>query len=276
MRVNLDNMAVVLHRPKYPENIGASARAALNMGISRLIVVEPRDCDLTRILKMATHFAADLVEKMEVYEDLETALSPFQYVVGTTARVGSRRPALSDPRKVAETLVPISQENLVALVFGPENSGLTNAELRLCHAMVTIPTAEFASLNVAQAVMIFCYEVLLASREDATEFTPRLATHHELEAMYGQLKETLVGMFVGSSLGWTCERGMSGWSGVYVARSSGMDRGPQKSLQSKEPPSEYVTLITSLKRANTKVYRVPKVTCPPMLICQGVLRRSQP
>ena len=192
MRVNLDNMAVVLHRPKYPENIGASARAALNMGISRLIVVEPRDCDLTRILKMATHFAADLVERMEVYEDLETALSPFQYVVGTTARVGSRRPAVSNPRKVAQTLVPISQENLVALVFGPENRGLTNAELRLCHAMVTIPTAEFASLNVAQAVMIFCYEVLLASREDATEFTPRLATHHELEAMYGQLKETLV------------------------------------------------------------------------------------
>jgi tRNA/rRNA methyltransferase len=69
-------MAIVLHRPKYPENIGASARAALNMGISRLVVVEPRDCDLTRILKMATHFAADLVEKMEVYEDLETALSP--------------------------------------------------------------------------------------------------------------------------------------------------------------------------------------------------------
>jgi tRNA/rRNA methyltransferase len=172
MRVNLDNMAVVLHRPKYPENIGASARAALNMGISRLIVVEPRDCDLTRILKMATHFAADLVEKMEVYEDLKTALSPFQYVVGTTARVGSRRPAVSGPRKVAETL--------------------TNAELRLCHAMVTIPTAEFASLNVAQAVMILCYEVLLASREDATDFTPRLATHHELEAMYGQLKETLV------------------------------------------------------------------------------------
>jgi tRNA/rRNA methyltransferase len=101
-------MAVVLHRPKYPENIGASARAALNMGFSRLIVVDPRDCDLTRVLKMATHFAADIVEKMEVYEDLETALAPFQYVVGSTARVGSRRPTVSDPRKLAETLIPIS------------------------------------------------------------------------------------------------------------------------------------------------------------------------
>lgn len=192
MRVNLDNMAVVLHRPRYPENIGASARAALNMGFNRLIVVDPKDCDLTRILKMATHFAADLVEEMEVYEDLETALAPFQHVVGTTARVGSRRSTFSDLKKVAETLVPLSQKNLVALVFGPENWGLTNEELRLCDTLVTIPTSDFASLNVAQAVMILCYEVFLASREDTVRFTPRLATRRELEAMYRQLKQTFV------------------------------------------------------------------------------------
>jgi tRNA/rRNA methyltransferase len=77
-------------------------------------------------------------------------------------------------------------------VFGPENWGLTNAELRLCHALVTIPTAKFASLNVAQAVMILCYEIFLASREDTPDFTPRLATRQELEAMYRQLKETFV------------------------------------------------------------------------------------
>jgi tRNA/rRNA methyltransferase len=191
-RVNLDNIAVILHRPRYPENIGSAARAACNMGISRFSVVAPRDCDLTRILKTATHFAAHLVEQMEVHEDLETALAPFQYVVGATARVGSRRPAVSDPRKVAESLVPISQDNLVALVFGPENWGLTNAELRLCHALVTIPTAEFASLNVAQAVVILCYEILLASQENTHGFMPRLATRHELEGMYEQLKETFI------------------------------------------------------------------------------------
>lgn len=192
IRVNLDNIAVVLHRPRYAENIGSAARAACNMGINRLIVVDPRDCDLTRILKTATHFAADLVEGMEVFEGLETALAPFQYVVGTTARVGRQRPALSDPRKVAESLISISQENLVALVFGPENWGLTNAELGLCHALVTIPTSAFTSLNVAQAVIILCYEILLASKEDTHEFTPRLATRHELEGMYEALKETFI------------------------------------------------------------------------------------
>jgi tRNA/rRNA methyltransferase len=191
-RVNLDNIAVVLHRPKYPENIGSAARAICNMGISRLIVVDPRDCDLTRILKTATHFAADLVEGMEVFQDLETALAPFQYVVGTTARVGGQRQGVSNPRQVAESLIPISQDNMIALVFGPENWGLTNAELRLCHALVTIPTARFASLNVAQAVIVVCYEVLLASRENGQGFTPRLATRDELEGMYEQMKETFV------------------------------------------------------------------------------------
>ena len=111
MRVNLDNMAVVLHRPKYPENIGAAARAALNMGITRLIVVDPRDCDLTRILKLATHFAADLVENMDVHEDLGSALAPFHYIVGTTARVGSQRPTRTNVQSLAESLVSISQEN---------------------------------------------------------------------------------------------------------------------------------------------------------------------
>ena len=190
--VNLKNVAVVLHRPSYPENIGAAARAACNMGVSQLIVVDPRDCDLTRVLKMATHFAADLVEGMEVCRDLETALAPFEYVVGTTARQGGRRATTSDPRKLAEQLISISQKNRIALVFGPESRGLTNADLRLCHAVVTIPTAGFASLNLAQAVMVLCYEVFLASREDVSDFTPRLATRQELEAMYEALKETLI------------------------------------------------------------------------------------
>lgn len=192
MRINLDHIAVVLHRPRYPENIGGAARAALNMGIRRLIVVDPEDWDLTRILKLATHFAAGLVENMEVHADLQTALAPFQYIVGTTARVGSHRPTHSDLEKLAESLIPISQENLIALVFGPENWGLTNEELRLCDTIATIPTADFASLNVAQAVIILCYAVFCASREAAPRQAPRLATRHELEAMYGQLKETFV------------------------------------------------------------------------------------
>jgi tRNA/rRNA methyltransferase len=192
IQVNLHNIAIVLHRPKFPENIGASARAACNMGIHQLVVVDPLDCDLTRVLRMATHFAADMVEDMEVCDDLKTALAPFQYVVGTTARVGSRRPTIANPRELALKLIPVSQKNRIALLFGPEDKGLTNDELGLCQAVVTIPTADFASLNLAQAIMVLCYEVFLASRRDGTRFTPRLASRRELEDMYAQLKETFV------------------------------------------------------------------------------------
>jgi tRNA/rRNA methyltransferase len=141
---------------------------------------------------MATHFAADIVENMALYEDLETALAPFQYIVGTTARVGSKRPTMADPRELALKLIPISQKNRIALVFGPEDKGLTNAELGLCQAVVTIPTAEFSSLNLAQAIVVLCYEVFTANTNEVASFTPRLANREELEAMYAQLKAVLV------------------------------------------------------------------------------------
>jgi tRNA/rRNA methyltransferase len=189
---SLDHVTIVLHRPRFPENIGAAARTAKNMGISRLVLVEAEDCDLARILRMATHAAVDVVENMEVFSDLRTALRPFGYVVGTTARLGGERQEVRTPREMAATLLPICANNEVALLFGPEDRGLTNADLRLCHAVVTIPSSEFSSLNLAQAVMILCYELFLAGRQEGSQpFVPKLANRYELDAMYEQLKELL-------------------------------------------------------------------------------------
>ncbi|MGD2270454.1 MAG: RNA methyltransferase [Desulfobacterales bacterium] len=191
-RVKLDNLAIVLHRPRYPENIGAAARAMHNMGLRELIVVAPQNCDLNRILKMATHAAIEIVERMSVFETLREALADFNYVIGTTARLGKQRRVIASPAKLAEKLVGMSQTNRIALLFGSEDRGLLNADIRLCHKLVTIPTAEFASLNLAQAVMVICYEMFLAGREDKIESAPRLATRHELDGMYEQLKDILV------------------------------------------------------------------------------------
>jgi tRNA/rRNA methyltransferase len=141
---------------------------------------------------MATHAAADLVENMQVHPDLATALSPFTYVVGSTARFGGQRREISTPREIAQQLLPICANNQVALLFGPEDRGLTNADLRLCHALVTIPTSEFSSLNLAQAVMILCYEIRLAGSKSLERFVPRLASRHELDGMYEHLKETFI------------------------------------------------------------------------------------
>jgi len=188
----LDQIAIVLHRPQIPENIGAVARAAANMGISRLILVSPKNCDLSRILKMATLSVADIVENMELFSDLASALQPFGYVVGTTSRTGGQRRQLQTPRDMASKLVSICHNNRVALLFGPEDRGLTNAQLRYCHSLVTIPTSTFSSLNLAQAVMILCYELRLAGNQAVEQFVPRLATRWELDGMYAHLKETFL------------------------------------------------------------------------------------
>ena len=191
-RINLDNVSIILKQPRYPENIGAAARAIRNMGMGKLVLVDPENCDLTKVLKMATHFASDVVEEMEVYENLQEALSPYNYVVGTTARLGKRRQQINTPSKVAENLVSISGENLVAILFGPEDKGLTNKDIRYCDALVNIPTADFSSINLAQAVMIICYEIFNAGCAESQDFLPRLADRHELEGMYDQLKDILV------------------------------------------------------------------------------------
>jgi tRNA/rRNA methyltransferase len=189
-RACLDQVAVVLFRPRLAENIGAVARAACNMGLKRLIAVQPQDLDFDRMAMMATGPATDLLNRMLVYDDLAAALAPFQYVVGTTARLGGVRNDYRSPREMAQLLIGLSAHNDIALLFGPENFGLTNEELPLCHALVTIPTADCSSLNLAQAVMVLAYELFTAVSA-RPYFVPRLANTQETESMYAMLQATL-------------------------------------------------------------------------------------
>lgn len=188
----LDNVTIVLTRPRYPENIGSAARAACNMGIHNIIVVDPERYDLTRVMKLATHAAWAVVENIKICETLAQALADCSYVIGTTARLGGQRDSVQHPKTMAEKIIALMPNNQVAIVFGPEDRGLTNEDLRHCHDLVTIPTDNFSSLNLAQAVMILCYELFSACRGSQPRKTPRLATRHELDGMYAQLKEILV------------------------------------------------------------------------------------
>ena len=190
--VKLKNVCIILSRPRYPENIGAAARAMRNMGFEQLIVVNPQNYDMSRVLKMATHGAVEVVEQIKVYEDLRTALEPLSYIVGTTARLGGQRQLVGSAARLAQKLAPISAENQVGLLFGPEDRGLTNEDIRLCHELVNIPTAGFSSLNLAQAVMVVCYELRRYNQPGGKTFVPRLANRHELDGMYAQLKDILV------------------------------------------------------------------------------------
>jgi tRNA/rRNA methyltransferase len=194
MTINRENITIVLVRPKYAGNIGSAARVAKNMGIEKILVVRRHeffiDKEMEKIRQMSTHLATDVVEKIRYFDDLREAVSGFTFIVGTTARLGSARSAHGTPRELAAQLVDISQRNRVALLFGPEDFGLTNDDLKLCHQLITIPASErLKSINLSHAVMILCYELFQASSEPPKRFTPKLATSAELAGMYDQLKD---------------------------------------------------------------------------------------
>ena len=190
VRAKLENFAVVMVETLYPENIGAVARACANFGVKDLILVRPKNLDQEKMRAMATRAGLTVLERMKIYENLEEALAPFGYIVGTTARLGRQRKVYETIREVTPRLIELSGENRIALLFGNEKWGLTNEDLYYCHTVVTIPTTENASLNVAQAVVIVLYEIFSQAAEIHLP-KPRLATSHELEPMYRILKETL-------------------------------------------------------------------------------------
>ncbi len=189
------NITIVLNKPKYPGNVGSIARCALNMGIEKITVVGNRELALEEVKQMATHAAAGVVDSIRHFDRLDEALAKFSYIIGTTSRRGSARGPVVSPREMAESLVDISQNNKVAIIFGPEDKGLSNDDLRFCHLLVTIPTAKkFKSLNLSHAAMILCYEIFAARGAPLETFTSRLATSGELEPMYAQMRTLLMEM----------------------------------------------------------------------------------
>ncbi len=189
-KARMENIAVVLVETLYPENIGAAARACANFGVQELILVRPQRLDQEKIKAMATKSGLPIVENLKIYDDLQEALAPFHYVVGTTARLGRQRKVYKTIREETPELINISQTNRLAIIFGNEKWGLTNEDLYHCHTVVTIPTTEKASLNVAQAVVIILYEIF-SSTAEVKLAKPRMATIKELEPMYRILRETL-------------------------------------------------------------------------------------
>lgn len=189
----LDMVSIVLLRPRVPENIGAAARVACNFGISSLILVHDERPDQKRMEKTATHNTAHILKTMPCVTHLDEALQDFQLVVGTTARRGKQRFAERDPKQVTRWLAPRLHKNRTALLFGPEDTGLSNEDLKYCQMVSSIPTDTFSSLNLAQAIAIHCYELHheLIYRPKTLNHVPKLASSHELESMYSYIEDAL-------------------------------------------------------------------------------------
>jgi TrmH family RNA methyltransferase len=182
---------VVLVRPETSANVGACARIVRNTGVAGLDLVAPGDWRTVEAWRTAWA-AQDVLEQARVFPDLGAALSGCARVVALTGKRGRSVPP-TDVRDAAQEIASLGDDEAAALVFGPETSGLTHAELALCGRTATIPTHPFQpSLNLSHAVMVAAYEVFRAGRRAASE--PRRATHDEKERMLALWREGLVGL----------------------------------------------------------------------------------
>lgn len=190
----LDNVRIVLVQPSHPGNIGAVARAMKNMCLSRLDLVAPRHFPHAEATARASG-ADDLLARARVHTDLDAALADCRLVVGASARTRSVNWPVLEPRPCADALVAAASQGPVAVLFGRESSGLTNEELDRCRYLVRIPAnPEYTSLNVAMAVQILAYELLVQSQQEAgaPDADSRLSAPAEhFEGLMSHLAQTL-------------------------------------------------------------------------------------
>jgi len=167
------NISFVLVEPLTAGNIGSAARAIKNMGFSSLRIVNPK-CSLAEPeLFWLAHGAKDIVEGAQVFATLQEAVADCSTLVGTSHKARRHDKFCATPRELGPKITEISQENRIAIIFGRENHGLSNDEIDLCHWIVNIPAATFhPSLNLAQAVMLVCYELFMTSDIDQPPAPP--------------------------------------------------------------------------------------------------------
>jgi len=190
-KLNLNSISIILVRPRFHENIGSAARAMKNMGLNRLLLVDGCSPLHMNAYKLASG-AEDILERAEEFPTLREAISEMGCVVGTTSRSGKERSPLLTPAALLKRIIPLSAKNRIGLVFGSEKEGLTNEELSLCHLYVRISSSEsFPSLNLAQAVMILCYELFQSSMTIQKHPIP-LAKAEQLERMFEHMEKTLL------------------------------------------------------------------------------------
>lgn len=190
----LKNIRVVLVNTSHPGNIGAAARAMKTMSLANLYLVSPQLFPHPKATEMATG-AADILDKAVIVSSLAEAVADCGLVVGTSARSRTIPWPMLSPRQFAEKAILEATTSNVAIIFGREQSGLTNDELHHCHFHLQIPCDPgYTSLNVAAAVQIIAYELRIASLAEAVkgEWDYQFATAKEMQGFYEHLERVLI------------------------------------------------------------------------------------
>ncbi|WMN58334.1 tRNA (cytosine(32)/uridine(32)-2'-O)-methyltransferase TrmJ [Pseudoalteromonas xiamenensis] len=191
----LSDIRIVLVNTSHSGNIGSVARAMKTMGLSKLYLVDPA-CEVDSHASALAAGATDVLGASQTVASLQEAIADCSLVIGTSARSRTLSWPMVEPRECADKLVAEAVNGPVALVFGRENSGLTNEELQLCNYHVCIPAnPEYSSLNLAMAVMTLSYEIRmshLATQDKVIEEDDvRYPTQQQMDLFFEHLEKTL-------------------------------------------------------------------------------------
>ncbi len=195
--MNPDNIRIVLVNTTHPGNIGGVARAMKNMGLSRLCLVQPKQFPDEQADWRAAS-AQDVLRGAVVVDSVDEAIGDCQFVVGTSARERRIPWPLLDARGCAARAAEASADQQVAILFGREDRGLTNEELKACNLHLNIPTSEeYSSLNLAMAVQVVCYELHMLRaqpqlpRAEDEQWDAPFTSREDMERFYVHLEQTL-------------------------------------------------------------------------------------
>ncbi|MFQ5428173.1 MAG: RNA methyltransferase [Thermodesulfobacteriota bacterium] len=187
----MKNISIVLVEPCGPANIGATARALANCGLSDLVLVNPCEYKNDECFGRACN-AGEIVLQARTFPTLAECVKEFGFVLGTTRRTGKLREPLLEIGGAVSMIKGMSEKNAVALLFGREDRGLVNSELALCDALLELPAHEdYPSLNLSHAVFLLCHYLYMDCVTSGPLLDIRAAPREEREKMYAHLEETL-------------------------------------------------------------------------------------
>jgi len=183
----------ILFEPSHPGNVGAAARAIKTMGFDKLCLINPIEHPHPEA-RARSSGALDVLLDAEVCGNLQDAIKGCGLIIGTTSRTRRISVPITNIQETAPSIVAEAKEKPVAVIFGPEKSGLINEQVDCCNQLVNIPSVEsYKSLNLAMAVQIVAYELRVASQTLPTEIRARaLASNQDIELFYNHLNQVLL------------------------------------------------------------------------------------
>ena len=182
MTLNFKNIVIVLKETISAGNIGSTARAMTNMGLSELRLVQPKANHLDDQACKLAHGCHDFLKEIKVFTSLKNAVEDCSLLVATSHKIKRDKRLSLSARELGKNLIPYCINNKVAILFGREDFGLSNEDINLCSWLVNIPTARpYPALNLAQAVMVICYELFMTQPVDKCREFSVFITYKELE-----------------------------------------------------------------------------------------------